>query len=78
MDDAQILDIINSFDRWHYQIELLRHKTRIFATDHINRHEQRRDYFFSVIGRTEWRFVSYNDGVKGGLEAWKEPLWRNC
>lgn len=46
MNDAEILDKINSFSRWHYQFQLMGHETPIFRDDHINRHKQRKDYFF--------------------------------
>lgn len=49
MNDTQIFDKINSFERWHYQIELAGHMTPIFRTDHINRHEQRKGYFFQSL-----------------------------
>jgi tRNA (mo5U34)-methyltransferase len=49
MDEASIINRINSFDRWHYQFDLAGHKTPIFQTDHINRHAQRKDYFFRPI-----------------------------
>lgn len=49
MDDAQILDKINSFDQWHYQFDLAGHKTPVFWADVINRHEQRKDYYFRPL-----------------------------
>ncbi len=49
MNEAQIFDKINSFSRWHYQFELAGHITPIFQADHINRHEQRKNYFFRSL-----------------------------
>lgn len=56
MNDRQIVDGINKFERWHYEFDLAGHKTPIFRADHINRHAQRREYFFrsmvSLLGGT--------------------------
>jgi 2-polyprenyl-3-methyl-5-hydroxy-6-metoxy-1,4-benzoquinol methylase len=48
MDDADILDKINSFSQWNYQFELAGHKTT-FDVGVINRHEQRKNYFFQPL-----------------------------
>ena len=39
---------INNFDDWNYQFELAGHKTTPHA-DAINRHEQRKKYFFRPL-----------------------------
>lgn len=49
MNEAQIFDKINSFSRWHYQFELAEHITPIFQADYVNRHEQRKNYFFRSL-----------------------------
>jgi SAM-dependent methyltransferase len=40
---------IRSFPRWHYQFDLDGRQTPIFDQDHINRHAQRRRYFFEPL-----------------------------
>ena len=49
MNDAQILDRIHSFSRWHYQFEIAGHRTPISRTDKVNRHNQRKNYFFRPL-----------------------------
>lgn len=49
MSKAKILDKINSFDQWHYQFDLDGYLTPIFKTININRHQQRKNYFFQPL-----------------------------
>jgi len=49
VSNTQIYNRIISFDRWHYQFEIGGYKTPIFQTDHINRHKQRKRYFFDPL-----------------------------
>ena len=49
MDRQELLDRIKRFDRWHYEFDLAGYKTPIFDRDHINRHEQRKRYFFPPL-----------------------------
>jgi SAM-dependent methyltransferase len=44
-----IAERVAAFPRWHYQFDLDGVITPIFDTDHINRHEQRRRYFFDRL-----------------------------
>ena len=46
MVEDDILKKINSFNHWNYQFELAGHKTVLFDAGTINRHEQRKNYFF--------------------------------
>jgi SAM-dependent methyltransferase len=48
MDKADILDKINSFSGWNYPFELAGHKT-VLDVGTINRHEQRKNYFFRPL-----------------------------
>jgi 2-polyprenyl-3-methyl-5-hydroxy-6-metoxy-1,4-benzoquinol methylase len=48
MDSAEILDKIKSFSGWSYPFELAGHKTALDAGI-INRHEQRKNYFFRPL-----------------------------
>jgi SAM-dependent methyltransferase len=48
MDGAEILHKINSFNDWNYQFELAGHKTTPYS-DAINRHAQRKKYFFRPL-----------------------------
>jgi SAM-dependent methyltransferase len=51
MQDAQALrERVRAFDRWHYEFDLGGGvRTPIFNRAHVNRHEQRRRYFFSPL-----------------------------
>ena len=49
MYTTELLDRINSFPRWHYEFDLDGYKTPIFDHGHINRHKQRRSYFFEPL-----------------------------
>ncbi len=46
MNDREIQEKIASFSRWHYQFDLKGHLTPIFQKDIINRHQERKRYFF--------------------------------
>lgn len=48
MDEADVLDRINSFGQWNYQFDLAGHQT-VLDPGVINRHEQRRNYFFRPL-----------------------------
>jgi tRNA (mo5U34)-methyltransferase len=48
MDEADILAKINSFGEWNYQFDLAGHKT-VLGPGVINRHEQRKNYFFRPL-----------------------------
>jgi 2-polyprenyl-3-methyl-5-hydroxy-6-metoxy-1,4-benzoquinol methylase len=49
MDGARIIEGINRFSRWHYQIDLDGHKTPIFDATNNTRHDERRNYFFRPL-----------------------------
>src|SRR5262249_29992354 len=49
MRDSDLLATIHRFPRWHYQFDLQGHKTPIADTNNINRHEQRKNYFFQPM-----------------------------
>jgi len=51
MNKSEIVEKINSFSRWHYQFDLQGNLTPIFRQDHINRHNQRKRYFFDPLVR---------------------------
>jgi SAM-dependent methyltransferase len=40
---------IAGFPRWHYQFDLLGHKTPVYDPDMVNRHEQRRRHVFRPV-----------------------------
>jgi SAM-dependent methyltransferase len=42
---------VASFPRWHYEFDLGGVRTPIFDPDHVNRHAQRREYFFAPLVR---------------------------
>src|SRR5262245_22807001 len=67
MDDTELLRRIQSFPRWHYEIDLGRHKTPIFDPSIINRHRQRRAYFFDPLQK-----------LCGGTLAGKRVLDLGC
>jgi tRNA (mo5U34)-methyltransferase len=50
VDNAELAARIASFDRWHYQFEFDGGiTTPIFDVSHLNRHEQRYEYFFTRL-----------------------------
>ena len=51
MDRREIRRRIDSFPRWHYQFDLGGELTPISESGHINRHRQRRRYFFDPLVR---------------------------
>ncbi len=51
MDSEQIHRGIASFSRWHYRFDLNGHTTPVADLATINRHEQRRLYFFDPLVR---------------------------
>ena len=51
MDRAEIEKRIQSFPRWHYEFDLGGVKTPIFKPGHVNRHIQRKRYFFDPLVR---------------------------
>ena len=59
MDKQELIEKINSFERWHYQFELNGVLTPIADPTRINRHMQRRAYFFEPLLKL------YNGSLKG-------------
>lgn len=52
MDDSERLrERVASFPRWHYELDLNGVRTPIFNRDHVNRHAQRKNYFFAPLVR---------------------------
>jgi SAM-dependent methyltransferase len=49
MDETALIEAINGFDRWHYQFDLDGHLTPIHDESKINRHVQRKRYFFDPL-----------------------------
>jgi SAM-dependent methyltransferase len=49
MTDAELQERIESFPRWHYQMNLRGRLTPIADLSRVNRHEQRREYFFRPV-----------------------------
>lgn len=49
MNAETIRSKVDSFPRWHYQFDLGDHKTPIFNEIFINRHAQRKKYFFDPL-----------------------------
>ncbi len=49
MNQNELRERVNSFSQWHYQFDLDGVKTPIFDPGHVNRHEQRRRYFFDPL-----------------------------
>lgn len=49
MRDEQIKQKIASFPRWHYRFDLKGNPTPIWQEEFINRHEQRKKYFFDPL-----------------------------
>jgi tRNA (mo5U34)-methyltransferase len=46
MERSEIVSRINSFPHWHYQFDIQGILTPVFDKGHINRHKQRKGYFF--------------------------------
>jgi SAM-dependent methyltransferase len=51
VDDAELRARIESFSQWHYEFDLNGHRTPIVDHAHINRHRQRKSYFFDQLVR---------------------------
>jgi tRNA (mo5U34)-methyltransferase len=49
MQDREIREKIASFPRWHYEFDLQGNLTPIHKADRINRHRQRKKYFFDPL-----------------------------
>ena len=49
MEKSEIQEIIDGFPHWHYEFNLKGIKTPIFRRDHVNRHRQRKRYFFDKL-----------------------------
>jgi tRNA (mo5U34)-methyltransferase len=49
MERSEIISRINSFPNWHYQFEIQGILTPVFDKSHINRHKQRKGYFFDPV-----------------------------
>ena len=49
MTNNNILKAVKSFERWHYQFDLKGVVTPIYAKEWINRHNQRKRYFFDPL-----------------------------
>ena len=84
-DEGRVAETIARFPRWHYRFELKGQVTPIFDEEHVNRHEQRRRYFFEPLvehygGSLEGRRV-LDLGCNAGfwslmaLEAGCEFVW---
>ena len=58
---------VASFPRWHYEFDLGGVSTPIFNRSHVNRHAQRREYFFTPLTR-----------LSGGSLAGKRVLDLGC
>ena len=68
MDESDRLrERVASFPRWHYEFDLDGVRTPIFDAAHVNRHAQRRSYFFSPLVR-----------LAGGSLAGKRVLDLGC
>ena len=51
MNESELQERIDSFSRWHYRFDLRGHTTPIWDESRINRHAQRRGYFFDPFVR---------------------------
>lgn len=49
MQDSEMIEKINSFPRWHYQFNLNGYLTPIHDKTKINRHKERKKYFFDPV-----------------------------
>lgn len=67
MREADLAAHIARFPRWHYQFDLCGQQTPIFDPAHVNRHAQRKDYFFRPVVR-----------LLGGTLAGKRVLDLGC
>lgn len=50
-DVERLREQVASFPQWHYEFDLQGVRTPIFERAHVNRHAQRRDYFFEPLTR---------------------------
>lgn len=67
MDDATIAAGIARWDRWHYEFDLRGQRTPIHDPTRVNRHRQRKAYFFDPVVR-----------LAGGSLAGKRVLDLGC
>jgi tRNA (mo5U34)-methyltransferase len=51
VNEAELRERVASFRQWHYEFDLDGVRTPIFDRTHVNRHEQRKRYFFSPLVR---------------------------
>jgi tRNA (mo5U34)-methyltransferase len=49
VDERTLAERVASFEMWIYEFDLRGLKTPIFRPEHVNRHEQRRRYFFDPL-----------------------------
>jgi tRNA (mo5U34)-methyltransferase len=49
VNEAELRERVASFPRWHYEFDLNGVRTPIFSRGHVNRHEQRKKYFFAPL-----------------------------
>jgi tRNA (mo5U34)-methyltransferase len=49
VNETELLERVESFRYWHYQFDLNGVRTRIWDPKHVNRHEQRKNYFFAPL-----------------------------
>ena len=49
MNNTEIIRKINSFEKWLYQFDLKGNLTPVFKKDRVNRHLQRKRYFFDPL-----------------------------
>lgn len=47
--DTELQNKISSFPKWHYQFDLNGYKTPMVDPTHMNRHQQRKSYFFRPL-----------------------------
>lgn len=49
VNETELRERVASFPRWHYEFDLNGVRTPIFSRGHVNRHEQRKKYFFAPL-----------------------------
>lgn len=49
MNEAELRQRVDGFPTWHYEFDLNGVRTPIFDRRHVNRHEQRKRYFFDPL-----------------------------
>jgi tRNA (mo5U34)-methyltransferase len=49
VNETELRERVASFPRWHYEFDLNGVRTPIFSHGHVNRHEQRKKYFFAPL-----------------------------